>query len=237
MNLQVRLVRWILANALLAGIAFLCAGSMRLPMLRVYLVAFAAVDLISLLVINPDLTQERSEPRAGGIAPAVRPVASVLFLATVAFAALDTGDFIAHIHFPNRRRSAAFVVFIAANALQIWAMAVNPFFSTALRLQTERGHQLVSHGPYRFVRHPGYLAMLLIVPSTALALGSKLALTPRINVRGAHSIPGRARRPVPPQKSPRLCRLHRRGTLSLNSGSLVKEGKRLWNARFVSRPI
>ena len=73
---------------------------------------------------------------------------------------------------------AAFAVFIAANALQIWAMAVNAFFSTALRLQAERGHQLVRHGPYRYVRHPGYLAMLLIVPSTAFALGSKLALLP-----------------------------------------------------------
>ena len=73
---------------------------------------------------------------------------------------------------------AAFAVFIAANALQIWAMAVNTFFSTALRLQAERGHQLVRSGPYRYVRHPGYLAMLLIVLSTAFALGSKLALLP-----------------------------------------------------------
>jgi len=73
---------------------------------------------------------------------------------------------------------AAFAVFVAANALQIWAMAVNIYFSTALRLQTERGHQLVRSGPYRYVRHPGYLAMLLIAPSTAFAIGSELALLP-----------------------------------------------------------
>jgi len=72
----------------------------------------------------------------------------------------------------------AFAVFIGANALQIWAMAVNIFFSTALRLQLERGHRLVRSGPYRYVRHPGYLAMLLIVLSTPFALGSKLALAP-----------------------------------------------------------
>ncbi len=178
MNLHVRLVRWILANALLAGIALTCAGSMRLPMLRVYLVAFAAVDLISLLVINPDLTQERSKPRAGGIAPAIRPVASVLFLTTVAFAAIDTGRLHCAYPFSKPAQIGAFVVLIAANVLQIWAMASNPFFSTALRLQTDRGHHLVSHGPYRFVRHPGYLAMLFMVPFTALALGSTLALIP-----------------------------------------------------------
>ena len=72
----------------------------------------------------------------------------------------------------------AFAVFIAANALQIWAMAVNLFFSTALRLQTERGHRLIRSGPYRYVRHPGYLAMLLVGFSTPFALCSKLALLP-----------------------------------------------------------
>lgn len=75
---------------------------------------------------------------------------------------------------------AAFAVFVAANGLQIWAMTVNAFFLTALRLQVERGHRLVRNGPYRYVRHPGYLAMLLIVPSTAIALGSKLALLPAV---------------------------------------------------------
>jgi len=75
---------------------------------------------------------------------------------------------------------AAFAVYVAASALQVWAMAVNTFFSTALRLQADRGHQLVRSGPYRYVRHPGYLAMLLIVLSTAFALGSKLALFPAI---------------------------------------------------------
>jgi protein-S-isoprenylcysteine O-methyltransferase Ste14 len=73
---------------------------------------------------------------------------------------------------------AAFALFVTAHALQIWAMAVNAFFSTALRLQAERGHHVVRNGPYRYVRHPGYLAMLLIVPSTAIALDSKLALLP-----------------------------------------------------------
>ena len=178
MTLRIRLVRWFLANALLAGISFLCAGGVNQPTLRLYLVAFGLMDFISILVISPALARERSEPGSEGTDPAVRPVASALFVATVAFGALDVGRL--HWTFPFSKgvQMAAFAVFVAANALQIWAMAVNIFFSTALRLQAERGHQLVRNGPYRYVRHPGYLAMLLIVPSTAFALGSKLALLP-----------------------------------------------------------
>ena len=178
MSLRIRLVRWVMANAVLAGIAFLCAGSVSLPTMRVYLVTFATMGLASTLTINPELAKERSQPGSEGTDPAVRHVASALFVATVAFGALDVGRL--HSAYPSSRgvQMAAFGVFLAANALQIWAMAVNPFFSTALRLQVERGHQLVSNGPYRYVRHPGYLAMLLIVPSTAFALGSKLALLP-----------------------------------------------------------
>jgi protein-S-isoprenylcysteine O-methyltransferase Ste14 len=147
-------------------------------MLRVYQVVFAVMGLISLVAINPELAQERSEPCAEGIDPAVRPVASVLFLATVAVAALDIGRLHWACPLSKWAQIAAFIVLIAANVLQIWAMAANPFFSTALRLQTERGHHLITHGPYRFVRHPGYMAMLLIVLLTALALGSTLALIP-----------------------------------------------------------
>lgn len=178
MTLRVCLFRWLLANIVLAGITFLCAGSVRLPTLRVYLVAFAAVGLVSTLTVKPDLAKERSQPAAEGIDPAIRHGASTLFMATVAFGALDVGRLHGAFPFSIKVQTVALVVFIAANALQIWAMAVNVFYSTALRLQSERGHRLVTDGPYRFVRHPGYLAMLFIVPSTALIVGSTLALLP-----------------------------------------------------------
>ena len=62
MTLRIRLVRWFLANALLAGISFLCAGGANQPALRLYLVAFGVMDFINILTINPALARERSEP-------------------------------------------------------------------------------------------------------------------------------------------------------------------------------
>lgn len=55
-------------------------------------------------------------------------------------------------------------------------MAANPFFSTAIRIQTNRSHKLVTGGPYRLIRHPGYLAMMIIMPAMVLAIGSQAAL-------------------------------------------------------------
>jgi len=178
MSLGLRLIRWALADALLAGIAFLCAGRLNSPNLKLYLVAFALTDLVSTVVINPDLARERSHPSSAGIDPAVRPLASLLFVVTVALGALDMGRIRWTLPLPKGVQVAALVVFIVSSALQIWAIAVNAFFSTELRIQAELGHRLVKNGPYRCIRHPGYLAMLLTVPATAIALGSRLALIP-----------------------------------------------------------
>jgi len=79
---------------------------------------------------------------------------------------------------PNSLRDGALIAFALSGVLQAWAMIVNPFFSPLVQLQTDRGHYVIADGPYRFVRHPGYLAMLIALPTSALAIGSWLALIP-----------------------------------------------------------
>lgn len=72
------------------------------------------------------------------------------------------------------------VLFAAAWALSAWAMASNKFFSTTVRIQEERGHAVVSDGPYAFVRHPGYLAFSLAALATPFLLSSLWALLPAL---------------------------------------------------------
>jgi len=57
-----------------------------------------------------------------------------------------------------------------------WVLLVNPYAETSVRIQTERGHQVVTSGPYRFVRHPMYVCLILDHPAIALILGSMWAL-------------------------------------------------------------
>ena len=67
------------------------------------------------------------------------------------------------------------LLFILAVALICWTMAVNPFAESTVRIQTDRGHSVVTAGPYRFVRHPMYVGAILMYLATPLLLGSMWA--------------------------------------------------------------
>ena len=71
-------------------------------------------------------------------------------------------------------------IWLPGNALFTWAMGVNPFFEKTVRIQTERGHHVIDTGPYRFVRHPGYLGFFGWCLSTPLLLGSWWSLLPAL---------------------------------------------------------
>ena len=62
--------------------------------------------------------------------------------------------------------------------LVVDAMGTNRYFSPVIRIQDDRGHQLVDRGPYAIVRHPGYLGMAITLSMAVLALGSWWALIP-----------------------------------------------------------
>jgi protein-S-isoprenylcysteine O-methyltransferase Ste14 len=57
----------------------------------------------------------------------------------------------------------------------MWATRVNRFFSAFIRIQKDRGHQVVSDGPYRFIRHPGYAFWNLRTLGIPLLFGSNWA--------------------------------------------------------------
>jgi protein-S-isoprenylcysteine O-methyltransferase Ste14 len=56
--------------------------------------------------------------------------------------------------------------------LVVWATASNAYFSLIVRIQTDRGHHVVSGGPYQFVRHPGYVGSILTDLGAPILLGS-----------------------------------------------------------------
>lgn len=72
----------------------------------------------------------------------------------------------------------ALVMILAGYSLGTYALIENRFFSGMVRIQTERGHQVVSNGPYRWIRHPGYVGALLTYWFTPLFLDSLWAFIP-----------------------------------------------------------
>jgi len=74
--------------------------------------------------------------------------------------------------------AAGLVLYAGGTVLIDWALMVNPYFETTVRIQTDRGHRVITTGPYRFVRHPGYIAAILWVISPPLIVGSLFGLVP-----------------------------------------------------------
>jgi protein-S-isoprenylcysteine O-methyltransferase Ste14 len=162
----------------LAAVAlFASAGTVAILGFWVYLSILAAIILASLLALDPGLLRERMRP--GGKRPplALRLFTIVLFLHWIV-AGLDRGRFHWSDNVPPWAQAAGLIVFAAGFALCFWAMAVNRFFSSVVRIQAERGQYVVTTGPYAYVRHPGYLAGILIMVASGPALGSWLAELP-----------------------------------------------------------
>lgn len=59
-------------------------------------------------------------------------------------------------------------LFALAMVLIGWVMSVNPYAEQSVRIQTDRGHRVVTSGPYRIVRHPMYLGAILMYLATRL---------------------------------------------------------------------
>jgi protein-S-isoprenylcysteine O-methyltransferase Ste14 len=158
---------------LLAVVLFGAAGRPDIPMFWLYLAVIAAVSAAGLFLIDEDLARERMRP--GGQPPGLRLY--FIFLVCVAHWTIAGLDRRCHWSdtVPLSLRLAALVVFAAGLAFFIWAMHVNRFFSSVVRIQRERGHHVVTGGPYRWVRHPGYAGVIPATIASGLALCSWLA--------------------------------------------------------------
>jgi protein-S-isoprenylcysteine O-methyltransferase Ste14 len=71
-----------------------------------------------------------------------------------------------------------FILISLGYAFAAWALAENRFFSSVVRIQTDRGHVVCDSGPYRIVRHPGYAGNIPPLLGIVLALGSVWTLIP-----------------------------------------------------------
>jgi protein-S-isoprenylcysteine O-methyltransferase Ste14 len=67
---------------------------------------------------------------------------------------------------------------VAATGIGTWAMVENEHFEQFVRIQTDRNHHVVTTGPYRIVRHPGYVAFILSTLAGPLMFGSVWSIVP-----------------------------------------------------------
>jgi protein-S-isoprenylcysteine O-methyltransferase Ste14 len=159
---------------LMAIALFASAGTVAVIGFWLYLAIQLAAIVASFVLLSPDLIRERMRP--GGQKPplGLRLAILVLFAAFVV-AGLDRGRLHWSDHVSPWLQGLSLVVVAASYAFVFWAMLVNRFFSSVVRIQADRGQYVVACGPYAYIRHPGYLGGLFIVLCSGPALGSWLA--------------------------------------------------------------
>jgi protein-S-isoprenylcysteine O-methyltransferase Ste14 len=143
------------------------------------LVAGFGVSGLVIAVVNPVIFRARSRFQAGTQKWDLVLLAVMLpaMVAEIPLGTLDSG----RMHWsvmPSWVVVFGHVLILLAIAGTAWAQAVNPFFEPGVRLQKEREQRVISNGPYRLVRHPGYTAAIMLFIGVALALASWWALVP-----------------------------------------------------------
>jgi len=153
---------------------FASAGSFAILSFWLYLAILGVVFIISLAMLDRGLLEERMRPGGRPIPLGLR-LLNVVLIVHLIIAGLDRGRMHWSDTVPPWLQAAGFLIIAAGYALVFWAMQVNRFSSSIVRIQSERGQYVVTSGPYAFIRHPAYAAGILIVLASGVALGSWLA--------------------------------------------------------------
>lgn len=86
--------------------------------------------------------------------------------------------------FTINAKLAALAVIVLGYVFSSWALVENRFFSGVVRIQTDRGHHVVTSGPYRIVRHPGYAGALWVYLAMPILFDSIWAFIPAVFLLG-----------------------------------------------------
>ncbi len=99
-------------------------------------------------------------------------------LAVFVVSVLDGGRFQWTSRLPLTLTAIGAVIYVLGSSLHFSAIKTNLFYSSTVSIHSQLGHKVIRDGPYRFVRHPGYSGILLMMSSTPIILGSLWGLIP-----------------------------------------------------------
>ncbi len=185
---EIGIKKWWVKNLIFLGLAgallFLTSGNVFWEMAWSYLGATLLIVVANALAMDRALLLERSELQEGtkkwdiALATFVAILGPLLVLIV---SGLDNRFGWAVFSIPMLQ-VIALVIFVLGALVGTWAMAANKFFSSTVRIQDERNHKVASGGPYKFVRHPGYVGAIISMLATPIVLGSWLGLIPGLLV-------------------------------------------------------
>jgi protein-S-isoprenylcysteine O-methyltransferase Ste14 len=165
---------WIVA---MGALLFVPAGTLHWLAAWVFLATLAVIGLLGgwwLARTDPALLAERMRPLMRAEQPAADKKFIVVFglTALIWLVAIGLDTRRQAFGVPIARQAIGFAMMIGSSVFIMWVLHENSFASVVVRLQTERGHRVVSTGPYAWVRHPMYSGIILLLVGSSLLLGS-----------------------------------------------------------------
>jgi len=153
---------------------FALAGTWRDHWLWAYALIWSTASFYAMFSMDEDLLQERFHPPTAGADGVALHFVRAAALSHLVVGALDSGRW--HLSsVPPGLRVVGLIALAASLGMFFRSMRENRFFSSVVRVQSERGHRVIDSGPYSIVRHPGYAGLMWAIPFSGLALGSWLS--------------------------------------------------------------
>lgn len=176
-------LRALLAPVLMVGLLFLVAGTWYYWQAWIYLIINMILLVLMSTVLSPnaELVEERLNPKQGmkGWDKFYFAVTTPLYVIALLLAGLDQ-RFDWTTNMPLTIYWASVVIYVLGQAIFQWARYTNQYFSSVVRIQTDRGQTVCKDGPYKYVRHPGYVGGFLFTITIGLVLGSWYATIPQV---------------------------------------------------------
>ncbi|NMO08225.1 methyltransferase family protein [Methanobacterium subterraneum] len=174
------IIRTILFLALIIAVIFISAGRLDYWQGWAYVGLSILFLILSYLLLSSELIHERLKPDSGvkNWDKIFQKVSVPIFIAILVISSLDGGRFNWYPQVPFYVIIIGILGFITGQIIFLRAKQVNSYFSSVVRIQTDRGQTVCKDGPYRRVRHPGYLGSLIYSVATPLILGSFWGLIP-----------------------------------------------------------
>lgn len=176
------LMKHLVGSLVFFAIPFISAGTINYwPGLIYVLIGLVMLTLnYTVLKIDPKLLDERSKP--GKNTPWWdKAILGLSFLVTISMyvvAGLDSGRYHYSPDFHWSITLLGILLIALGQLLFLIAQKQNKFFSSTVRIQTDREHKVCERGLYHFVRHPAYLGMMLQSAGFPLLFGSLWSLVP-----------------------------------------------------------
>ena len=177
-----RIVTVLLGTACWGAVLFAAAGRIDWPRGWIFLALYTGGLLAASVVMrlaNPELIAARGAKHADTkpFDKVLGAVCTLVMFVLPVVAGLDAVRY-GWSHMGPLMLYAGAVIFILGTIPILGSIAVNRYLEPTVRIQKDRGHQVVSSGPYRFVRHPMYVGLILQYIAAPLILGSSWTLVP-----------------------------------------------------------